>query len=154
MALDLKAQMTEDLKRVQEKLATAREKYIAAKAKMEELGKQEHALQTALEIMTGEPRDTFYVPVPEPYASRSLATREVGRELRERGQAKIEVVDGVEYEVPDGFVLGKNSFGEISILPAGTTAIPMAEPTKPAPTTHGVILPATNETLDRPEDML
>ena len=154
MALDLKAQMTEDLKRVQEKLATAREKYIAAKAKMEELGKQEHALQTALEIMTGEPRDTIYTPVPEPYASRSIATRDVGREVREHGQAKIEVVDGVEYVIEPGYELTKNSFGEISILPIGAQVTPMAEPTKPVSTTHGVVLPATNETLDRPEDML
>ena len=50
------------------------------------------------------------------------------------------VIDGKEISedviLEPGMVVGKNSFGEDVIMPAGAKAIPMAEPAKPAPNTR------------------
>ena len=68
-------------------------------------------------------------------------------------ESRIEVVDGVKYEVPEGFEISKNSFGEVAIVPVGTQLPPMAEPTKPAANALES-LPTGDETFDSPEDLL
>ena len=111
-------------------------------------------LRKALNALEGKPETQFPdLLAPQLAPMTVLQTPQNGNDTIGPG-AHIETVDGTDYVIEPGYELTTNSFGEISILPIGTKAIPMAEPTKPVPTTHGVVLPATNETLDRPEDML
>ena len=146
MALDLKAQMTEDLKRVQEKLATARVKHLTATVKMEDLERQEEALHSALGILGGvRPRPAIIVKPGKMEAAYQYAPPPL----------EMVTLNGEPVVLEPGYKIGRNSFGEECIVPMDAADYPtMAEPTKPIPTTHGVVLPATTESLDRPEDML
>ena len=149
MALDLKAQMTEDLKRVQEKLVTARVKHLAATTKMEDLERQEEALHSALGILGGvRPRPAIIVKPGKMEAAYQYVPDQ-------NPQGNEATLNGEKIILEPGFKVGKNSFGEDCIVPLDAADYPtMAEPTKPVPTTHGVVLPASTESLDRPEDLL
>ena len=137
--------LTDQLKIQIEKLNTKVTDSLGSLAYWEETVKEQSAelvrLRKALAALEGKP-ETPFTDLMAP--NLSITTRHVGQELLTTGKANIAVVDGVEYEVPDGYEIGKNSFGETAIVPKGVTMAAMAEPTKPAPTTHGVVLPATN----------
>ena len=152
MVLDLKAQMTEDLKRVHEKLATAQDRAATVNARVADLLQQRRALLSALDILEGRPAPML------PEMDGEIYTGPRGKPLRLNGvpqNGNEATLNGEKIILEPGFKVGKNSFGEDCIVPIDAADYPtMAEPTKPIPTTHGVILPATNETLDRPEDML
>ena len=151
MALDLKAQMTEDLKRVQEKLATAQDRAATVNARVAELLQQRRALLSAIDILDGKSNS-----LPETVGERYTGPHGKLLPLKSVPQNGNEAtLNGEKIILEPGFKVGKNSFGEDCIVPLDAADYPtMAEPTKPVPTTHGVVLPATNETLDRPEDML
>ena len=104
-------------------------------------------LRKALAALEGKPETKF----PDLLAPQ-LAPMTVLQAPQNGNEATL---NGEKIILEPGQRIGKNSFGEDCILTAEMgDYLPMAEPTKPAPTTHGVVLPATNETLDRPEDML
>ena len=65
-----------------------------------------------------------------------------------------ETVEGISYEVPDGFEIGKNSFGEVSIIPKGQSLPAMEEPLKPGPVASSLPPVSGSEGFDRPEDLL
>jgi hypothetical protein len=154
MAIEkMKEQMTAELVSVRTELDRARVEMVAATARTAELERQELALQSALDILDGKNSSvTFQPSVVGSGIPGDMYTKNVSP-IPQNGPRN-EVVDGVEYEIPEGFEIGRNSFGEISIVPVGTVMPAMAEPTKPAPVADLLPLLDTQAGFDKPEDLL
>ena len=143
--------LTDQLKIQIEKLNTKFADSMGSLAYWEETVKEQSTelvrLRKALAALEGKPETKF----PDLLAPQ-LAPMTVLQAPQNGNKA---ILRGEEVLLEPGYKVGKNSFGEDCLVPLDAADYPtMAEPTKPAPTTHGVVLPATNETLDRPEDML
>ena len=130
------------------KLADSRESLTYWEITVDEQQTELWRLQNALAALEGKTETKFpelMAPQVAPMTYRMAAPP----------PSEMVTLNGEKIILEPGYKVGKNSFGEDCIVPLDAADYPtMAEPTKPAPTTHGVILPATNETLDRPEDLL
>lgn len=148
-----KMDLINDLDEIRKRLGSARYDMQQSVAAVSELEREEMALQSALDIL-GE--KTIFRQKAEGMVKPTgkAPTGPWSADLGRGTETRTEVVDGIEYVIEPGYELSKNSFGEISILPVGTKATPMAEPTKPD--NKALILPpvSVDESFSAPEDQL
>ena len=145
----LEEQLKSQIEKLTQRVADSRESLAHWQKTVQEQETELTRLQKAWAALNGMLDELFTVDV-----SKIPALCNVGQEIHSTGKDNVILVDGIEYEVPDGYEIGRNSFGEVSIVPKGQQTLPaMAEPSKPT-TVVEVIAPAeVSANLDRPEDM-
>lgn len=145
----LEEQLKSQIEKLTQKLADSRESFASWQKRVQEQETELARLQKAWAALNGMMDEPFTVDVPSVPLIRS-----VGQELVSSGKANIIMVDGIEYEIPTGYKIGKNSFGETAIIPQDVTMTAMAEPSKPVPVAEAIAPAEVSTGFDRPEDLL
>lgn len=148
----LRDKICKEIQRLDVELKQADTDFIVAKINLQAKQEEYRKLQGALKALDGqEPM----APTIE-FSQASTPVPQVANIPLSGNNNKV-VIDGIEYEIEEGFEIGKNSFGETAIVKKGVSMPAMSEPSKPIKVTD-LISPSgavsTEQAFDNPEDLL
>ena len=149
MLSEMTTEMAANLVEIRQELNRAQADADQANLRVEELAKQERALQAALDILEGKQPSA---PVAQP-----LRISPVGQLFRPTmpPDSRLATLNGEAIVLEPGMRVGKNSFGEEVIVPIDSVDPPlMAEPAIPSGHANILAPVSDGEKFGAPEDLL
>lgn len=156
----LRDKICKEIQRLDVELKQADTDFVVAKVNLQAKQEEYRKLQGALKALDGQEPQTAAINGWESHPTTHTMPLPVSQvaNIPLSGNNNKVVIDGIEYEIEEGFEIGKNSFGETAIVKKGVSMPAMSEPSKPIKVTDLISSPgravSTEQAFDNPEDLL